>query len=109
MEVNSSIYKTNIDKDLEMLNLIDKAKKSMYHYFEETLKDPVYSLSEDFSLDLLDTNAELVSYGVRFDLWAGGLFEFCVIFKIHSTENRFLYNYYAYFDSKGNLVDDFVN
>ncbi len=110
MEVNSSIYKTNIDKDLDMLHLLEKAKKSMYDYFEETLQEnTANSLAENFSLDVLDKNVKLISYGIRFDVEAESLFQFCIVFQINSTQNTFLYNYYSYFDSKGNLIDNFVD
>lgn len=56
----------------------------MIDYFKEILEtDSSEYLSKDFCLELLEDNAKLISYGVRFDILRENLFQFCIVFQIY--------------------------
>ena len=110
MENNEKMYKSNIATDIARLNLMEKAKKSISHYFESWSQNDIDDyLGKDFKLSNLNEHVELVKYGVQINANQDELFCFNVTFQIVSSNGHFLCNYYSYFDIQGNLVNNFVD
>lgn len=108
--VDTELYKKMIDYNLDSLDIIKKSKQIMIDYFKEILEtDSSEYFLKDICLETLEDNTKLISYGVRFDVLRDNLFQFCIVFQIHSKEKEFLYNYYSYFDANGNLIDNFID
>lgn len=103
-------YKKMIIQNLNSLDIIRKSRQTMVDYFKEILEtDSSEYLLNGSGLEILEDNAELISYGVRFDALRDNMFQFCIIFQIYSKEKDFLYNYYSYFDANGDLIDNFID
>lgn len=110
MENNEKIYKSSIKSDITKLNLMEKSQKSMHLYFESWSQDDIDDyFGADFNLSNLNEHVELVKYGVQINVNQDELFCFNVTFQIVSSNGDFLCNYYSYFDTQGNLVDNFVD
>lgn len=110
MESNENTIRNMIQSDVLKLNLIEKAKQSMYHYFEEWSKDELEDcLGEDFNLNNINNRVKLIKYGVQINVNQDNLFCYNCSFVITSKNNDFLCNYYSYFDIHGVLLDQFID